>query len=140
MTLIRPRLLLILLLLVPASAAAELAIVDAWIKNLPPSVPVRAGYMTIHNPGKTTIAIVSVHSDAFANVEIHRSVMQDGMTRMEHVGTLNIGPGESLQLTPGGYHLMMMEPVEATRPGETIDILLHLDNGSEQHLTMTVVK
>jgi copper(I)-binding protein len=133
------RFLLILGLLLPASAFAELEIVDAWIKNLPPSVPMRAGYMTIHNPGETAVTILSIRSDAFASIDIHRSVMQDGMMRMDPVTSLSIAPGESLQLAPGGYHLMM-QPLQATRPGQEIEIVLQFDDGSEQRLTMTVIK
>jgi hypothetical protein len=133
------RFLLILGLLLPTCALADLDIVDAWIKNLPPSVPVRAGYMTIHNPGETAVGIVSIRSDAFASIEIHRSVMQDGMMRMEPVEVLSIPAGESRRLAPGGYHLMM-QPLQATRPGQKIEIVLQFDDGSEQRLTMTVIK
>lgn len=134
------RFLLILGLLFPASAFAELEIVDPWIKNLPPSVPMRAGYMTIHNPGEGTVTILSIRSDAFASVEIHRSVMQDGMMRMDPVEALSIAPGETRQLAPGGYHLMMMQPQQPMRPGQEIQIVLQFDDGSEQQLTMTVIK
>ena len=134
------RFLLLLALLMPASSYAELDVVDAWINDLPPSVPVRAGYMTLHNSGESTLNILSVQSDAFAQIEIHRSVMQDGMMRMEPITTLSIAPGSTVHLAPGGYHLMMMQPLRPTRPGDNIDVVLHLDDGSEKHLTMTVVK
>ena len=131
---------MILLLLFPVSAFAELDISQARIKNLPPSVPVRAGYMTIHNPSQIEVSIVAIRCDAFASVEIHRSVMQDGLMRMDPVHNLLIAPGASLQLAPGGLHLMMMQPVQATRPGDDIEIILQLDDGSEQRLTMKVIK
>ena len=71
-----PRFLLLLALLVaPTVSLAELDISDAWIKNLPPSVPVRAGYMTLHNPQSKTQRIVAVHSENFASVEIHQTLM-----------------------------------------------------------------
>jgi hypothetical protein len=134
------RILLILTLLFPAGAFAELEISEARIKNLPPTVPVRAGYMTIHNASQTAVSIVAIRSDAFASVEIHRSVMHDGMMRMDPVHNLQIAPGASLQLAPGGLHLMMMQPVQATRPGDDIEIILQLDDGSEQRLMMKVIK
>ena len=43
------RLLVILALMLPTSAFAELEFSDARIKNLPATVPVRAGYVSIHN-------------------------------------------------------------------------------------------
>jgi copper(I)-binding protein len=134
------RTLLLLTLLLPASAFADLDISDARIKNLPPTVPVRAGYMTIHNPEPVAVTIVSVRSDAFASVEIHQSLMKDGMMHMQPVGALTIGAGASLQLAPGGLHLMMMQPVEPTHPGDEIEIFLQLDNGTQQDLIMKVIK
>ncbi len=136
----RIRLLLLLALLLPASAFAGLEISDARIKNLPPTVPVRAGYMTLHNPGQQAVTIVAVQSDAFASVEIHRSYMHDGMMRMDQVDSLMIAPGATLQLAPGGLHLMMMQPAEATRPGDRIEILLQFEDGSGQRLTLEVVE
>ncbi len=135
-----PIILLILALLFPAGAFAELEISDARIKNLPPTVPVRAGYMTIHNSSQMAVSIIAIRSDAFASVEIHRSVMHDGMMRMDPVNNLQIAPGASQQLAPGGLHLMMMQPVQATQPGDDIEIILQLDDGSEQRLMMKVIK
>ena len=134
------RLLLMLLLILPGSAVAELEIHDAWIKNLPPAVPVRAGYMTIHNAQANAVSIIAIRSDAFASVEIHQTIAEDGMMRMEPVPTLVIEPDSSVQLVPGGLHLMMMNPTEPTRPGDMLEIVIELDNGSAQSLKMTVKK
>ena len=135
-----PRLLLILLLILPGSVIAELDIHNAWIKNLPPAVPVRAGYMTIRNAQANAVSIIAIRSDAFASVEIHRSIAEDGMMRMEPVLNLTIEPDSTVQLAPGGLHLMMMNPAEPTKPGDVLQIVIELDDGSTQSLNMTVKK
>ncbi len=99
-----PRLILILALLLPASAYAELEFSEAWIKNLPAPVPVRAGYVTIHNSGTKAVRIAEIRSETFTSVEIHQTLMQDGMMRMEPVVNLTIAAGETVQLAPGGLH------------------------------------
>ncbi len=134
------RLFLLLALLLPATAFADLEFSDAWIKNLPSPVPVRAGYMTIHNPQAQTASIVAVRSDAFASIEIHQTLMSEGMMRMEQIKILTIGPGETVQLAPGGLHLMMMQPAEPTRPGGVHRITIEFDDGSMQQLDLTVRK
>ena len=134
------RFLLFLAFLAPTVSLAELDISDAWIKNLPPSVPVRAGYMTLHNAQSKTQRIVAVHSENFASVEIHQTLMQDGMMRMEQVPGLQIEPGETVHLAPGGLHLMMMQPAQPTRPGEVHRIEIEFEDGSRQSLQMTVRK
>ena len=134
------RLLPILLVILPSIALAELEIDNAWIKNLPATVPVRAGYMDIYNPESREQSIVSMSSEYFAGVQIHQSIEEDGIMRMEHVPVLVIGPGVRLILEPGGFHLMMMQPQQPTEPGDEIEIRIRFDDGSEQNLMMTVRK
>lgn len=135
-----PRLLLILLLTFPGGAFAELDIHNAWIKNLPPAVPVRAGYMTVRNAQTYAVSIIAIRSAAFASVEIHRTIAEDGMMRMEPVPTLVIEPNSTVKLAPGGLHLMMMNPTEPTKPGDLLQIEIELSDGSTQSLNMTVKK
>ena len=134
------RLLLMLLLILPGSAFAELDINDAWIKNLPPMIPVRAGYMTIHNAQTHALSIIAIRCDAFTSVEIHRTIERDGMMRMEPVPSLIIEPDSTVQLAPGGLHLMMMNPTQPTKPGDTLMIVIELDDGSTQSLKLIVKK
>ena len=131
-------LIIIVSLSLPALARAELEIGDAWIKHLPPAVPVRAGYMVIRNPGSAARRIVGADSDSFGSVEIHRSLMQDGMMRMEQQQELVIEAGATLRLEPGGLHLMLMAPSQPTTPGETRRLRLRLGDGSTLAIEMEV--
>ena len=134
------RLLLVLLLALPGQAHAELDINDAWIRDLPPSIPVRAGYMTLHNAQSSAVSIIAIRSEAFASIEIHETLEQDGAMRMQPVPVLTIEPHTSVQLAPGGLHLMMMNPAQPIKPGDVLVITIELDDGSTQHLDMTVKK
>ena len=134
------RLLILTLLMIPALARAELEVSDAWIKQLPPTVPVRAGYMTIQNTGDTAARIVGADSESFGSVEIHESLMQDGMMRMEQREVLVIEAGATLRLEPGGLHLMLMMPAQPTSPGEIHRVVLRLGDGSTRSVDMTVKK
>ena len=130
----------LILLVLPLTATAELQISNAWIKNLPPVMQMRAGYLSIHNPTDNTVTLISVSSERFAKIELHESISEEGVVRMEMLHHLTIEPGATVELAPGGKHLMMMKPSEATEPGESIKIKLELDDGSEQELEMQVKK
>ncbi len=135
------RLVFIALFLCALPASAEkLEISEAWIKNLPMAVPVRAGYMSIINNQAHTATIEWLTSDAFARIEIHRSIEKDGLVSMQPVHTLAIGPGESLQLAPGGLHLMMMNPLKGLVPGNKIILTIGYDDQSTQIIDMIVRK
>ena len=131
---------LILLIMLPLTAAAELQISNAWIKNLPPTVPMRAGYMSIHNPLDSAITLVGVTSERFGRVEFHQTVAEDGVMSMQHLHHLTVDAGATLELAPGGIHLMMMKPTQTTKPGESIRVRLQLKDGSELELMMQVKK
>lgn len=135
--LIRVALLGLTLIAFPA-AALELRVDDAWIKQLPPTVPVRAGYLVLFNPLPEPVRIVAAHSPDFAAVEFHRSVMRDGMMAMEQMKELEVGAGAELRLEPGGLHLMLMQPVEPGEPGETRRIKFEYDDGSVQELVFEI--
>jgi len=130
---------LLALLLLPAPVLAELVIDNAWIQNLPPSVPVRAGYLRLSNPGPLAAKIVGLHGEGFTLIEIHRSVTTGGMMRMQPLPTLEIEAGETLDFEPGGLHLMM-HAKRPTRPGEHYRIVIELEDGARYDIEMTVRK
>lgn len=129
---------LILLMLALGAEAAPLNITDAWIKNLPPVVPMRAGYMQIENSSDTTYRITGVESEVFTTIDIHESIEKNGMMSMQPISSLVIEAGTTVKLAPGGIHLMMMEPKQVLKPGDRVNISLEYDNGSTQILQMTV--
>ena len=127
----------LLLLAIPALTLAELKIENAWIKNLPPSVPVRAGYMTITNTGTQAVSIDAIECASCTSVELHETVMNDGMMSMQHVPTLKIEAAQSISLKPGGKHLML-HPLEPTQVGDKVTITLRLNDGSSQSVELIV--
>ncbi|MCP4188107.1 MAG: copper chaperone PCu(A)C [Gammaproteobacteria bacterium] len=119
---------------------ASLEISDAWIQNLPPVVPTRAGYMIIANTSNQSVSIIGVESEVFTAVDIHETMENNGMMSMQPLTSLTIAAGTSRELAPGGMHLMMMQPQQTLKPGDLVAVTLKLDNGDTQTLQMTVRK
>lgn len=128
-------LLLLVFAAVPPMALAqhaELEASGAWIRIAPPGAMMLAGYLTLSNHGDAVAELQSLHSDAFAAVELHQTEIIDGVSRMRAVANLRIAPGESLTLRPGGMHLMLMQPASALP--EPVPIVFTWRDGS--HLTV----
>jgi copper(I)-binding protein len=102
---------------------------DARIRLLPGDLPL-AGYFTLHNSGKQTLSLVSASSPAFAMAHLHRSMEQNGMSKMVPVAQLDIAPGASLQFAPGGYHLMLMHRQRTLQVGDQVPVVLRFADGS----------
>lgn len=65
------------------------------------------GFMSITNAGDEDDVLLGVKAD-FPKVEIHLSEEKDGMATMTHQESLAIPAGETVDLAPGGYHVMFM--------------------------------
>ncbi len=68
---------------------------------------VAGGFMTIANDGAEADALIAIRAD-FDRVELHQSVETDGVAKMQHVERIEIPAGETVELAPGGYHVMFM--------------------------------
>lgn len=138
---LRPTALLFALSILPGlAAAAGLVLHDPWVREAPPMASMLAGYVTIENTGAKAEAIVSASSPAFGDVEIHRTIIKDGMARMIKQDRLVIPAHGKMVLAPGGYHLMMMMPKRPLHAGDTVEVTLSLENGQKITTTMPVRK
>jgi len=99
-------------------------VADPWVR-LPATAAAdqTAAYMTITNPGSSADALLSASSPAAKTVELHQSTTDaSGMTSMTPVARLEIPAGGSVELKPGGYHLMMMGLLYQLMDGSKVDI------------------
>ena len=101
--------------------AQEISVHAPWVRQPPPSARVAAGYMRIDNPTAAADRLLAVESDAAARVEIHEMEEVDGIMRMREVeGGLELPAAGHVELEPGGYHLMLMEPREGLAAGQRV--------------------
>lgn len=90
---------------------APLVATDVTIRQPMPGMQMTAGYLTLTNNTTQAIKITQVTSPQFGSVEMHESVIEDGMARMYPLGELTVLAGKAVQFEPGGKHLMLMRPV-----------------------------
>jgi copper(I)-binding protein len=51
------------------------------------------------------------------------------MAHMNHMPRIEIKPGSTLQLTPGGFHLMLINPKKRLKQGDQVEVLLEFQGG-----------
>ncbi|MEO8001669.1 MAG: copper chaperone PCu(A)C [Arenimonas sp.] len=126
----------------PAKTALQCApvIQQAWIRSAPPGAQTLAGYMVLHNPCKTSITIANVESKDFGMPMIHRTVVENGVSKMRDPGVLEIKPGASLKFEAGGLHVMLMQPLRALKEGDKASVNLVLADGRKVYAELPVLK
>jgi len=94
-----------------------------------------AGYMSITNHSKTDDKLVSISSPISGAVEIHNHIEESGVMKMRQVDGISLKAGETVELKPGSFHIMMFK---ANLPEGQEDVSLTLNYEKAPSVTMIV--
>ena len=111
--------------MISSAAGAQVTVEDAWVRATVPGQPVAAAYLKLRSA--RTAALVAVRTPVTARAEIHEMRMEGGIMRMRPVARLELPAGKTVELEPGGYHLMLMSITKPLRPGEVVPITLVIE-------------
>ena len=110
---------------VPAQAHEEktgdITIVHPWSR---PAAQGQNGviYLEIRNRGEADDRLVAVSTPLAKKVELHRSTMEEGIHRMEMVESIVVPSGVTVELAPGGFHVMLIDLKFMLMEEETIPV------------------
>jgi copper(I)-binding protein len=101
--------------------AGSLLIEQPWSRATPAGAKVGAGYVVIRNAGPSPDRLLGASAEVAGRVEIHEMVVDNDVARMRpRPNGLEIRPGATAELKPGGLHLMMMDLKRPLVQGETV--------------------
>ena len=109
------------------------SIEGAWVREAPPNATAMAGYVTIINNTDQERILSSAKSEQFNVVEIHRTIVENGVAKMRRQKELPISAGGSLKLEPGSYHLMLLTPKSAFKAGDQITVTVNLTLNDQEN-------
>jgi periplasmic copper chaperone A len=119
--------------------SGQVKIIDAWTMATPPGADVGAGYMRVLNEGAAAVRLVGGETPASATVEVHMMSMDNGVMRMRPASEgLEIAPGASVELKPGGYHLMLIGLKAPLTEGSSVPLTLIFDGGMRVETALAV--
>ena len=111
-------------------AAADVTLAGGWAGETLPGMTMSAAYLQVRNDGDMPVTLVAATSPAARQVTVHRTRLEDGISRMEKAGPLTIAPGETLTMRPGGLHLMVAIADAPLRAGEALPVALEFADGT----------
>jgi periplasmic copper chaperone A len=112
---------------------APLVATDIDLRQPLPGTQTGAGYLTLSNNTADPITITKVTSPQYGEVQMHESVIENGIARMRPLDSVTVPPHGSMRFEPGARHLMLMRPT-GSQDGTT----LHFLTGDAVVLTLTV--
>ena len=104
-----------------AYKAGPLVITSPWSRATPGGAKVAGGYLTITNTGSAPDRLTAATLSVAEAGEVHESTTAGGVVRMRPVeGGVEIRPGATIELRPGGYHIMFLRLKQPLKEGDKL--------------------
>ena len=134
---------LVAALALPAQAedvtAGGVKISAPWARATPKGAAVGAGYMTITNSGTAPDRLLGGATDVSNRFEIHEMTMDNGVMRMRPIAKgLEIKPGQTVALKPGGNHVMFLGLKQPLAKGEHVKATLTFEKAGKVDVDFSV--
>jgi periplasmic copper chaperone A len=112
---------------------AAVQVTQAWARATPEAAPVAGAFMTIVNESDQADRLLAVESAIAEQVEIHEMRHEDGMMKMREMENgVPVPAHGTLELKPGGYHLMLVRPVKPLQEGDQFSATLVFEHAGRQ--------
>ena len=117
----------------------DIKVENAWARETVAGQTGTAAYMTIENSGKGDDRLLSISAEPPVMAMIHQTSNEGGVSKMRPIDDgLPIAGGQSVELAPGGTHVMIMGLGTALKPGETLKLKLKFERSGEKSVDAAV--
>ena len=110
---------------------------NAYVRATAPGQSAAGAFMKIDNSGAAD-QLVSASSPAAGEVQLHQMSMEGNVMKMGQVKDIAVPANGSVDLKPGGYHIMLMNIKAPLKVGETVPVKLKFAKAGEVEVKLPV--
>ena len=116
-----------------AWAQADVKVENAWVRGTVAQQKATGAFMRL--TAAAPARLVEARSPVAGVVEIHEMAMDKDVMRMRPIPGLDLAAGRTTELTPGGYHVMLMDLKQQMKPGENVPLTLVFEDSAKKRFT-----
>ena len=109
-----------------AAHAQTVEVQDAWARTTVPGQKASGAFMKL--TARESTRLVGVSSPVAGVAEVHEMKMDGDVMRMRAMTGLDLPAGQTVELKPGGYHVMLLDLKVALRKDSSIPLTLVFKN------------
>jgi len=102
--------------------AQTVAVKDAWARATVQGQTATGAFMKI--TAQESAKLVGADSPAAEVVEVHEMRLEGNVMRMRAAPVIELPAGQTVELKPGGYHVMLMDLKAPLKAGSTLPLTL----------------
>ena len=115
---------------------AQVTVKDPWVRATVPAQKATGAFMQITSAQDARL--VEAKSPVAGVVEVHEMVMEKDVMKMRAMKGLDLPAGKTVELKPGGYHVMLMDLKEQMKEGTTVPVTLVVESKDRKRSTVEV--
>lgn len=108
--------------LVSSTALAQVSVTDPWVRATVPQQKATGAFMQLTAPADARL--VGARSPAAGIVEVHEMVMEGDIMKMRAVPAVELPAGKTVELKPGGYHVMLIDLKAQVKEGDVVPLTI----------------
>ena len=124
------------LLLWAGASYSQVKVEDAWARPAIQGQTATGAFMAL--TAKDGGRLIGASSPVAGVVEIHQMAMEGNVMRMRAVAAVELPPGRSVELKPGGFHLMLMDLKRPLKSGERVPLELRIETPDKRLVTQPI--
>jgi periplasmic copper chaperone A len=126
----------ILLATCASLATAQTTVKDPWVRGTVAQQQATGMFarITSASGGK----LVSASSPVAKVVEIHEMAMEGDVMKMRAISGLDLPAGKAVDLSPGGYHVMLLDLKQVLKAGDKVPVTLVIEGKDGKRETLEV--
>nr|WP_256330269.1 copper chaperone PCu(A)C [Variovorax sp. YR216] len=113
-----------------AAGVAPVDVRDAWIRASVPGQSGTGAFMKLSAPSGARL--VGASTPAAGVAEVHEMKMEGDTMRMRGLPVLELPARQTVELKPGGYHLMLMDLKQPLANGTSVPLTLLFEDAKGQ--------
>lgn len=105
-----------------AGAQTTVQVDDPWVRGTVTGQPATGAFLRLTPSAHARL--VAARSPVAGVVEIHEMAMDGDVMKMRQIPGLDLAAGRTMDLKPGGYHLMLMSLKQPLKDGQSVPLIL----------------
>ena len=116
--------------LASTATLAQVTVSEPWVRGTVESQMATGAFMRL--TAATDARLLGARSPVAGIVEIHEMALENNVMRMREISRLDLPAGRTVELRPGGYHVMLLDLKRTLKPGEEVPITLEIEQGGKR--------
>lgn len=119
-----------------SSAWAQVSVKQAWVRATVPQQMATGAFLQLSSQQDSRL--VQASSPVAAVVELHEMAMEGSVMKMRAIAGVDVPAGKTVELKPGGLHVMLMGLKGPVTAGEKVPLTLVFENKDKKRETIHV--